>query len=354
MTNVIKKTIYDKQISFQNAIRFGKEKIHMNQKVTILSKPPFPIVATRNPYYRFRYYLDYILHLAKKNTYPIGVNGPNSVIINLSKGLMLNKFEFNVNPTVFSTNSHVGVLSDVNALNWAIRAKELNKIKKLVAGPNLVVLPSENDAIICSDQIDIVITPCKWVSELYISNAPQLKQKIREWPVGVDTNLWSPINGVTRNKWILYDKSNDGGKEIVDLIESELISRGYNYQKIVYGNYSPQNYLSLLRSAVAMIVVSTSESQGLAQLEAWSCNVPILVWDRGFWKSRDGSMEWIGASSSPYLSESCGDRFVGENDFVQKLDEFISQINSYKPRDFILTNFTLEIGAQKYIELFFD
>lgn len=327
----------------------------MMKRITILTKSP---QSKNNPnisYFGIKNYFKNLIHNIKNNIQQKRtINGPDSVLANLNKGLRSIREKNNLNPTFYSVNPNVGVLSDINALIWAINAKENQKIIKLIAGPNLVVLPSDNNSILCSERIDIVVTPCKWVSDLYCFIAPQLKSRIKEWPVGIDTEYWKPSTGSTRNEWILYDKSEYGGKEIVLLVESELVSRGIKYQKIVYGSYSPEEYKKLLNKASAMIVVSPSESQGLAQFEAWSCNVPTLIWDRGFWKSNDGSFEWIGASSSPYLSVSCGKKFIDSNDFSNKLDEFIDQLISYTPRDYILRNFTLEICAKKYVDLFIN
>ena len=328
--------------------------LQMNHNISILSKPPFPFTDPDNPKSRRSYYLDYLRKSILGNELSKSETGPDSVMVNLTSGLKLNNWNVKVNPSFFSVDRIVGVLSNVYALEWAIQAKRQKRIDKLIAGPNLVVLPLDDNAILCSEQIDIVITPSQWVSNVYCSIAPQLKHKIREWPVGVDTNRWSPNVGMKRSKWIIYDKSINGGKEIVDQVESELVHRGYEYQKINYGNYSPQEYKTTLSSAIAMVIVSASESQGLAQFEAWACDVPTLIWDRGFWVSRDNSIVWKGASSSPYFDESCGDKFIGKNDFSNNLDKFITHLNSFSPRNYILDNFTLEICAQKYITLFFD
>jgi hypothetical protein len=324
----------------------------MNQKITLLTNPPFPIVYTSNLRFRLGNYFNYLISTIIKKELPMGKTGPETVLSNLYKGLLLSNFEVFYNPPVFAVSSLVGVLSDINTLDWAIKAKQKNKISKLIAGPNLVILPSDNNSIICSDMIDIVVTPCEWVSKLYCSMDSSLQHKIREWPVGVDSNYWTPSSGNIRNKWIIYDKSNEEDKEIVNHVESHLISKGINYYKIVYGKYKPEDYKNLLDTAVAMIVITASESQGLAQFEAWSCNIPTLIWDRGFWINLDKGIKWKGASSSPYFSELCGEKFSGVNDFINTLDEFIYKLNSYHPRDYILSNFTLEICAKKYTDLF--
>lgn len=102
-----------------------------------------------------------------------------------------------------------------------------------------------------------------------------------------------------------------------------------------------------------MIVLSPHESQGIAQFEAWSCNVPTLVWDKRRWEWRDLVFEHPDVSSSPYLTEECGMRFTGAEDFEFTFDEFVGQLGGFTPRDYVLSHFTLAKSAQAYVSLMY-
>ena len=103
-------------------------------------------------------------------------------------------------------SDNVGVLSNIDALRWAVSAKQQGKIKKLVAGPNLVVLPTDEDSIICSKEIDVILTASSWVTNYWIEMIPDLKGKIYEWPIGVDTNYWEPSRDVKKKHILIFDK----------------------------------------------------------------------------------------------------------------------------------------------------
>lgn len=282
------------------------------------------------------------------------VDGPTIVQVNLLKGLDRIGQSYRFNPPSKLVTPYVGVLSNIKALRWAMQAKRDRIIERLVAGPNLVVTPLESDGILCAPEIDVVVTPCRWVREWYVSLAPQLESKVMEWPAGIDTDFWYP--DTTRQigklrQWLIYDKTKRNKTEL-KVVQSELERRGQSYEVIVYGQYTQESYRSVLRRSKAMVMLSPSESQGIAQFEAWGCDVPVLVWDRH-------RIEWKGlvfdgrsASSSPYLSVECGMRFLGQHDLANVLDQFINNLEYFTPREYVLQNFSLSKAALSYVNIF--
>lgn len=283
------------------------------------------------------------------------VRGPLVVRQNLLTGLSQIGRPFRFNPPTFAVSPYVGVLSNIHALQWAIQAKRCGRIQRLVAGPNLVVTPLEADGVLCAPEIDVVVTPCRWVSEWYVSLAPQLKGKVMEWPVGVDTDFWCPDTTIHSDKprqWLIYDKTSKGGKAELKAVQSELDRREELYEAIVYGQYTREHYRSILRRSKAVIVLSPSESQGIAQLEAWACDVPVLVWDRHRIEWKDLVFDGPSASSSPYLSPECGMRFSNQQDLANILDQFIQNLDHFSPREYVLRHFTLSKAALSYVNIF--
>lgn len=283
------------------------------------------------------------------------VRGPLVVQRNLIAGLSRIGCPFRPNPPTFAVTPYVGVLSDINALQWAIQAKQEGRIERLVAGPNLVVTPLEADGILCAPEVDVVVTPCQWVSEWYVSLAPQLESKVMEWPVGIDTDFWCPDTTVHSDKprqWLIYDKTREEDKAVLKAVQSELDRRGEPYEVIVYVRYTQEYYRSLLRRSKAMIVLSPSESQGIAQMEAWACDVPVFVWDRHRIEWKDLVFDGPSASSSPYLSAECGMRFSNQQDLDDILDQFVQNLEHFSPREYMLRNFTLSKAALSYVNIF--
>jgi hypothetical protein len=59
-----------------------------------------------------------------------------------------------------------------------------NRIKILIAGPNLVILPSENNKLLFSNYVDKILVPSNWVKKLYLNYNKNYK-KISTWFSGV-------------------------------------------------------------------------------------------------------------------------------------------------------------------------
>ena len=101
-----------------------------------------------------------------------------------------------------------------------------------------------------------------------------------------------------------------------------------------------------------MIYLCEHETQGCAYQEALASNVPVLAWDPGFWrdplaeKFEDGP---VPATSVPYFSEECGDRFRGVEAFDEVFDRFWARLSSYEPRRYVARELTLEKSADLYM-----
>ena len=133
-------------------------------------------------------------------------------------------------------------------------------------------------------------------------------------PCGVDADTWKPSGGdFDKQVALVYWKS--GGEAFCEQVEQVARACGLEPRRLrsmpgEHAIFSPADYRQLLdRSAIA-IFLSTFETQGLALAEAWSMDVPTLVWDP------QGVAEWRGRrfqsqSSAPYLTPATGRRWSG-------------------------------------------
>lgn len=114
-------------------------------KITILTEPTHESPMTHIG--AFKRYVKKILGCAQR--------GPSAVLRSLMNGLKGEGVDFNYNP---KNGKDVGgvviVLSHIEALREAIELKRSGKIKKLLAGPNLVNLPSDNLELVTHPLID--------------------------------------------------------------------------------------------------------------------------------------------------------------------------------------------------------
>jgi glycosyltransferase involved in cell wall biosynthesis len=278
--------------------------------------------------------------------------GPDTVLKSLINGFNRLNVKYNLNPKkTQQMGDTVVVLSNIEALRQAIELKKNKKINKLLAGPNLVVLPSENKDLICSRYIDTYLVNSEWTKKMYIKDASELKNRIVIWPAGVDANCWKP--GKKKKEYVLvYIKS--APKNIVKNVINLLKKNNLMVKIIRYGEYKPDKYLRFLQKSKFAVFFSGSESQGIALFEAWSCNVPTLVWNKGdiiislFEKEKS-----VPASSAPYLTEKTGLFFKNTSEFKTALEKFRKKIEKYffQPREYILQNFTDKLSAKNLLDI---
>ena len=312
-------------------------------EITILSQLPAPTPKS---------YFERLL--AKLGLWPKEAiyGGPSAVRSNLIGGLTGIGQPFRLNPPPSAMSSKVGVLGGISALRRAISAKKHGRVKWLVAGPNLVVMPDEYNDLLVDSAIDLVVTPSRWVSDVYERVAPRLSGKLVEWAVGIDEDYWKPSTtdpGAAVDFMIFAKIRERANRGIVKQVAKELERHGLGYKLYKYGYYDKSEYLQSLRECRALIYLTESESQGIALFEAWACDVPTLVWDRQYWDWKGRRFE---SSSAPYLTDQCGLRFRNLRELPEHLDAFIGSVKSFAPRSYILDNFTQVHAAKAYVTLF--
>jgi hypothetical protein len=265
---------------------------------------------------------------------------------------MNQNYRFNYNPPTHLLNKTCLVLSGIDTLRYAIDQKKMGNIELLVAGPNVITVPSEADSLIASQEVDVCLVPSMWVKELYSAISPELKYRLAIWQAGVEAKYWCPkvpfqeIN-LDKNQYLLYIKGVEGerlAKEYIALFDRI----GVAYKVVIYGKYSLAHYKFLLSNSTLMIVLGGTESQGLAIAEAWAMNVPTFIYFVDSWKSPDGNNYW--AEAAPCLSSQTGAYFRGTSDLFDLLESIRSNKLKYTPREWVLHHMTDEVCAKLLLD----
>ena len=188
--------------------------------------------------------------------------------------------------------------------------------------------------------------------------------RVRVWPVGIDTRTWKPNPRVhPTTDFLLYDKVHwerpRYERELVEPIRDQLRREGLSFETIRYGRYQPSEYVAALRRCRALLFVCEHETQGLAYQEAMAAGVPVLAWDPGEWRDPrrvDWGVPLTPATSVPYFDERCGERFRDFESFPTALARFRECLGAgrYAPRDYVLENLTLDRCARHYVQLLGD
>jgi hypothetical protein len=240
------------------------------------------------------------------------------------------------------------VLSGISALKQAIRLKKKGRIKKLLAGPNLVNYPSDHKKIITSSQVDVCITPSIWTDSLYQKDCPDLIGRCQIWPAGVDVEYWIPQTEIRKNLVLIYRKNTAGPIDSVEPYVDWLIKNGNQVEVLDCGNYSSGEYRDLLSRSKIMIGFVYSESQGLAWAEAWAMDVPTLIWGN----SARLSLEHKEKSTAPYISSHTGLTFEDFESFKKSF--FLcedSDFGNFSPRKWVIENMSDQAVAKNFCKL---
>ena len=194
---------------------------------------------------------------------------------------------------------------------------------------------------------------CEWVKNLN-SNSVFLNNNIRLYdiPFGVDTDTFNEITPIReRTKVFVYHKRRQPNE--LHFLEDFLKTNNIEYVFFDYvKKYKEEDYLKCLHDSVFGIWLDAHESQGFALEEALSCNVPLFVWNVKSMNQEHGSnYQNIHATTIPYWDERCGEVFYTADELFDKFQLFISKLDTYKPREYVLENLSIEVCEEKFIQM---
>jgi hypothetical protein len=181
------------------------------------------------------------------------------------------------------------------------------------------------------------------------------------WFAGIDAEAWPDLSGEAKDlDFILYDKvhwdRDHYERAFIAPLREALAARGLSFETIRYGHYDHGTFRALLRRAKGLLFLSENETQGIAYQEAMASGVPVLAWDRGYWADPQWREHFNApprASSTPFFSAACGERFTGLDDFGAALDRFLTRRQAYRPRDYVVDNLSLAQSGRRYADAYF-
>lgn len=226
--------------------------------------------------------------------------------------------------------------------------------KKVILGPQLGVIPSD-----IKKSIDNIydnayyIQPCQWAKDFWLRMGFK-SLPIHVCPVGIDTEEFKPTKPRNeRNKVIIYWK--DRAENEIRFLEEFAQAHKLNY-KIIAKPYEEYDYMVLLHESQYGIWLGSHESQGIALQEALACDVPLLVWDvTRFSQSTNIIPELkrhddFRVTTVPYWDETCGELFYNREEIEKVYELFMSKLETYKPREFIIKNLDIVDCAKRLID----
>jgi glycosyltransferase involved in cell wall biosynthesis len=182
------------------------------------------------------------------------------------------------------------------------------------------------------------------------------------WYAGIDTDKWADTSSHAKDiNFLVYDKIRWNHErlsvELLKPILDVLARRGLRTEAIRYKHHDHKTYRRLLERSRGMIFVCEHETQGLAYQEALASNVPVLAWDNGYWLDplwKQVSNTMIPASSVPFFSAECGDRFVDFAGFEPALGRFLNRMPLFQPRQYVLESLSMQRSSEIYSKAYFS
>jgi len=223
---------------------------------------------------------------------------------------------------------------------------------KFIFGPHFSVFPEKNHMDIIKGNNVIYIQPGDWARDVWKYNPLCKNIKVESIPFGVDTDKFNEILSFEkRTSVFLYYKE----RNPVELTFVLNFLEKLNINVRVFGytsKYNEEDYINYLHNSRFGIWLGRHESQGFALEEALSCNVPLFVWDVTSMNQEYGSKySDIPATSIPYWDNRCGESFTTISEIQDKFQIFMDNLTSYKPREYILENLSMNVCENKLINI---
>lgn len=322
----------------------------MNKPLNIFYAEPDP-----DRWFKYdRYPRKLIRRIVRGKTRPGGVM---MVAINLMQGLDKLGIPYRFNDYRYINQHPEEIACIIGKPHLLFERKWKNPI---VFGAGIFSHPCEApDLLTKFPNIKRLLVPGQWMRDMF---KPFYGNNVTAWPTGIDTEYWAPVapNHPKKTDFIIYDKirweHDKYATELLQPIIKRLDELSLSYTIIKYGSYQPTDLKQALDNARAAIFLCEHETQGLAYQQMLSSGVPILAWDRGgHWQDPYyyPRIKYGPVSSVPYWNDECGLKFEEAVDFNQKLDQFLSLLNSnyFNPRNYIVENLSLEKCALAYVQI---
>ena len=178
---------------------------------------------------------------------PRRAGGQERVFLNLKSGL--NRLGVKYRENVFSyakrnPSAPVGIVGKSHVLDvmeWQ---------NPILFGASIMSHPLEDPHLLGRRPIERVLVPGEWMRCMC---EPYWGEKVRSWPVGIDTELWCAEPIPKEYDVLIYDKIRweycQYSTELLEPIRTVLRERGLSFAEIRYGYYREEDFKTLMLRA---------------------------------------------------------------------------------------------------------
>jgi len=195
----------------------------------------------------------------------------------------------------------------------------------------------------CSDGSDpsfssvLAISPSQQHIDTELARTIIIPCRMAPWPVGIDQYSFAPARPralrLQSKNVLVYQKQGRTWPALV----SKIKALGFTPVTFTYGGYNEATFRSTLNDVAFAAVADGPETQGVANLEILAMDVPVYILPSNGVRP-----------SFPYFNETFGMR---GDPAASNLDAFLAQLPSFRPRDWLLENMSLEQGALDFLRI---
>lgn len=266
------------------------------------------------------------------------MNGPHKLIRNLFDSLDQENVKYAINEEKYKYN----FLVHYDYVGYLKHSKLT--LENCIIGPQIWFFDEHvKELQQHPERYKSIIVPSEWVKNLAIEKFGF--EKVDVWPVGIKH---SNLNRNIKYDCLVYYKRRTQ-KELNEVIKF-LESKNLTYNIISYGEYLESDFKSLSSQSRFCFLLNGTESQGIAVQEIMDLNVPLFVWDLEYWNDQ-GENYKVPATSVPYWSNVCGEKFYDLDKMEETFDKFYDNIDTYTPLKYVEDNLSYKASVNKLLEI---
>ena len=272
------------------------------------------------------------------------LSGPEEVVRNTILALEEENIEYSINDDKYSFNFLMQYQHEV-----AYRKHEKLEHDTCIIGPQFWPFDDQYGKFLVenSQYYRKIIAPSYWVEDMLVNKFNVPKNKVLVWPAPIPD--LSNYKKVTEIDCLIYFKSRQDSdlQSVKEFLEIKNIS----YHILQYGNYTEDDFLDLVKRSKFCFLIDSTESQGIAIQKIMSTNTPLFVWDVREWNYM-GEQYKVPASSVPYWSEDCGEKFYDLAEIDNVFNKFYDNIDIYNPKKLIDFELSYKVSLKKLLNSF--
>jgi hypothetical protein len=266
------------------------------------------------------------------------MNGPRKVIDNLFNSLDQENIPYSINVEKYKYNFIIHY-----DYRGYLKHSELT-LENCIIGPQVWFFDEHvKELSNHPERYKSLIVPSNWVKTLAIQKFDF--NNVDVWPVGIKH---SNLNRNIKYDCLVYFKRRS--PQELYKVENFLKSKNLTYNIISYGNYSESDMELLASQSRFCFLLNGTESQGIAVQEIMDLNVPLLVWDLEYWNDQ-GELYKVPATSVPYWSEVCGEKFYNISEMEETFEKFYANIDRYNPQKYVEENLSYKASVNTLLKI---